>query len=433
MSMQTSERATLAPYMQGGVLANAEHDERSYRMAVHDSRARGNTAYPGVAMPENTGFYPFEIAYMKAGSSASKMSVRTALNGEGGAASRTAPNNPELQKEAVRASIKLAGVAFQPVTAAQANSLGITLQVAGLTKLRQTGNGAPVLPGDKLMAVVPEPGDAGLRRTVTPGAPVGSRYLLDVQPVKQHGAATRLFEHVTQALADPERYRELMGGPSVPGRTHNADMWTSASKALVDSYLTAGVLQLAELIDAGLVQPSAEFQVQIQAQAVSDGITEASGVTAGQSTAVLLAAWLRLIKNADGSDVAVGGTGAERMALAQLRNRLARVSLTAEGDRAHAFAVFNGRPDGKKVPGASADAANKKVSELRLTYASESAETGKLRSNLYGALRSEQYNHARRAIGAFHAALLEQDRFVLGFATTGRTKDGEFHAMLQMV
>ena len=426
MSMQTSERATLAPYMQGGVLANAEHDERSYRMAVHDSRARGNTAYPGVAMPENTGFYPFEIAYMKAGSSASKMSVRTALNGEGGAASRTAPNNPELQKEAVRASIKLAGVAFQPVTAAQANSLGITLQVAGLTKLRQTGNGAPVLPGDKLMAVVPEPGDAGLRRTVTPGAPVGSRYLLDVQPVKQHGAATRLFEHVTQALADPERYRELMGGPSVPGRTHNADMWTSASKALVDSYLTAGVLQLAELIDAGLVAPSAEFRTQIDAQAASDGAP--ADATSGQKTAVLLAAWLRLIKNADGSDVAAGGT-----ALAQLRNRLARVSLTAEGDHAHAFAVFNGRPAGKAVPGAGDGAANKEVSELRLTYASESAETGKLRSNLYGALRSEQYNHARRAIGAFHAALLEQDRFVLGFATTGRTKDGEFHAMLQMV
>ena len=429
MSMATSERAELAPVMQGGVLANAEYDERSYRLAVADSRARGNTAYPGVAMPENTGFYPGEIAWMRAGAgqNAAKMSVRTTVNGEAGPASRLAPNNPTLLKEAMRASMKLAGVNRTPVTAAQAATLGVTLQVAGLTQLRQMNMGRRILPGDKLMAVPPEPGAAGLSHAATPGAPIRSRYLLDVQPVDQHGAATRLFTHVTQALADPNQYREIMGGPSTPA-TRNADMWLSASKSLVDSYLVAGTLQLAELIDAGLVAPTVDFQAAINAQTAADGYAT---TTTGQKAAVVLAARLLLIQAADGSDPQAGLDGAGRTAYAQLRNRLARVALTSEGDRAHSFAVFTGRPNGKQLPGASAGA-NKKAADLELTRASES-ESGKLRGNLYGALRTEQYNHARRAIAAFHAALLEQDRFKLAIATSGTTKSGNVHAMLQMV
>ena len=170
--MQYSERATLAPYSQGLVVANAAYDSASQRTAVHDSQTLSNPLYGGAALPDNQGVFAHEIAYMKCSSQrngglgAAKMAVRTTLNGEGGEEARNNPNDKEFVRDSVRNKIKLAGVAMLTTapTTSQTN-LGVSLAVSGLTQLRQgkLSGHARVMPGDRLVAEVPLGGGEGLQ------------------------------------------------------------------------------------------------------------------------------------------------------------------------------------------------------------------------------------------------------------------------------
>jgi len=428
MSAELSSRAGLAPFGQGLVISNAHLDTKGEAAAEIDSNLDGgNPVYPGAGNPNNKGVFPHEIAWVDAraqrGVGASMVLARTAFNGEAGAAARQAPSNYPFVKDSFLNGIKLAGVTLMAASSdPRQSNQGISLQVGGLARVRQGrfADVPQVLPMDPLVVDAPLGGNSRMPRANT-GAPVSSRYLLFVRPLESKSVSARLHRLMRECLTSAPKFRDIM---NVSLRT--TDAWTTALKHIKDSYMIGGLLMLTELMDAGVVDPSAQLLAKLGAfrvngnDAAAPNQPQGNGATRGQRTAAYLAANLKLVvaRDANGAPLAAQ-TPEERSAYNQLAHRLANIVFAEAGDRAHAFGVYNVRvgrepldPRNVTEPG-----------DRRATGLSETKD-GHLRVDVYGQLRGHQINHFTRAASGFHHALLDENRRKIGFAVTGATVDG---------
>jgi len=420
MAQRYEDRAGRAVTRQGAMDATARLDTEAIDdLALENAVVR--SAYGGTDAKNVFDIVEREIVFSYAGrvgrrggDNEGALNVMSATNGMGAAATRAYPNNREMQRLAVRAQIRLVGASVNGVQAERGgHETGLTVQLAGLTTLPQ-GNTAHrnIAPGDIVVADVALPGADGLSRKnarVEPGVPK-EKYRLQARPYDALEPAANLCTHTSEVLRNGALWRAAMGAAH---RGTNA--WLSAVKSRVDSYLIALALGVAALIDNGELVPAGTLSLRTAAP-------DAANASAGQRAAAQLADLTRLV-HSDAATNSLDAPGRQRWAL--LRHALAATMLHDGSTRNFEFGYYASQSEVRR--GADAD------TEPAATQLARYGRSGKPKmGSVYGELLVAQLNHGLRAAAAVAHAVHDDERFILGKATTGALpqSSGRFHIAL---
>ena len=386
------DRQTNPVANQGGVFAGADYDMGA-RLTIQGENRDTPSLYGGAEDEKVWAIAPGELCYsatQKHGSSSGvKLSVLSALNGLGATASTLYPNEPEMVKEAVKNEIQFVGAAYQALSPSREDTnRGITVQLGGLKTLRMgVGEGDNFIkPGDLVCAEVPMPGRVysfargdSIRSATGRGVPP-NKTTLQLRRCSTKTAGESLRLHIQQLLKNPQKWRLAMGE-----RLLGTAVWATAAHEVMNSYLVGGLALVHALKSAG--------QISFTNARLPKDSTEVVAV---------LAASLGLI-DGEASDV--------------LRVR----------DRALNAIFYDGSNPRYEI---GADINNEKPGDSSFAGRSNNREVNL--SSPVGRLVHLQLTHFVRAVSGFHAAILNDLRFIVGKSTTGASVHGSNNAHVFM-
>jgi len=356
----------------------------------------------------------FSVPGKHGSSSNVKLAVLPALNGLGAQASVLYPNDADLVREAVKNSIQFIGAAYQALSAERSDAArGITVQLGGLKTLRMgAGKGDNFIkPGDLVCAEVPLPGriftfarNDSVRSQTGRGVPP-NKTTLQLRRCSHMTAGASLRLHIQKILADPQRWKMAMGE-----RLLGTAVWATAAHEVMNSYLVGGVIMVRQLLADGVLEPNA----RIAGRFFSVADAAAFGDDAEERTADLLAARLGQVLGV--TDTKDGlpplrrgdGTTYDDKLLKLRMNVLQRVFYDGSNPQ-----FEFGFQNGSAATGFAGRGADKKEVNTRSPV---------------GQLLKAQLNHFPRAVSGFHAAILQDLRFIVGKATTGASTHGSGNA-----
>ena len=404
---------------QGGVYAGADYDMGA-KLTIQAENRDTPSVYGGAEDADVWNITGTSLLFSVAGkhgsASGTKLAVLPCLNGLGTEASVLYPNDPAMVREAVKNSIQFIGAAYQALNVHDTTDAnrGINVQLGGLKTLR-LGHGEGdnfIKPGDLVCAEVPLPGrvytfsrNDSVRSQTGRGEPP-NKTTLQLRRCSHKTAGASLRMHIQKILDDPARWKMAMGE-----RLLGTAIWATAAHDTMNSYLVGGLFMVRELIAAGVLTPSAAFN----ASGFVDAATSATlnGASANPDAAVdldvpantLVTTFARVVGLQD-SSVSFNKNIAMQERLAGLRNKILQQIFYDGSNPAYEFGHTMGAGNQHTYGGRGAD--KKEVN---------------VRSPL-GRVLSLQLNHFPRAVSAFHTAILNDLRFIVGKATTGGSPHG---------
>ena len=415
---------------QGRVDAGAAYDMGA-KLTIQAENADTPSLYGGAQDEAVWNITDQDLLYSvpgKHGSSGStQLSVLPALNGLGVEASVIYPNDPAMVREAVKNSIQYIGAAYQALSAERSDAArGINVQIGGLKTLRM-GAGAGdnfIKPGDLVCAEVPLPGrvytfsrNDSVRSQTGRGVPP-NKTTLQLRRCSHKTAGTSLRLHIQKILEDPAKWKLAMGE-----RLLGTAVWATAAHETMNSYLSGGLFMVRQLIADHLLAPTdflgASGVIDAGVNARIHGAMEGAagnidnvGSVDEEANAVT-AAFAQVLGTIDSDPrrALSRNDGVDARLLGLRDNILQQVFYDGSNPRFEFGHVRTGvGAAGHDFQGRGAD---KKEVNLRSPI---------------GQVLSAQLNHFPRAVSAFHAAILNDLRFIVGKATTGASLHGSGNA-----
>ena len=383
---------------QGIVTADTNFDVGA-RTAILAQNARGASIYSGAQNPDNWNLAPRTVLFTAPGLSGaakgSRPHVLGSTNGLGAPATQklASASSEDLdtkdKEELVRLSIQNEIVPFGVSMFAHdvgksSQSQKIAAQLRGLATLPmgrctdENGNMDIIRPGDRVAVRVPRVNEIGGSGAAGNDIQTGfspSKYTLQVCRASTRSAAATAKLHVRAILSDPAKWKLAMGEYALG--TH---AWLTAAIAIQDSYLSGVVLALQYLLQAGDIAVPAGSRLGV--------------VPAGGDSLSFAANLSRALK--------LTGSGPAPVEGLRLRNELLQRIFHEKSKKYEAGYDPNVPERGRY---------NTRKNEINP-------------NDPIGALLELQLTHFSRALSAFDHAKSQEDRLVIGTATTGASVQG---------
>jgi hypothetical protein len=407
---------------QGAVIAGAAIDVGA-KITVQLENKDGMSLYRGADDEDVWTITPTDLLFTapsKSGSSANtQLAVLPALNGFGANASRIYPNDPHMVRAAVKTSIQSIGAAYQwQGSDRPSQPRGISVQMAGFKTL-PLGYSADddmnyIKPGDLVCAEVPLPnrqfshrrGDSA-HSVIARGAPP-NKTTLQMRRCSPYSASQALLMHIREILENPARWKHAMGE-----RLLGTAAWATAAHNVMNSYLVGGLIMVRELLAANILKGNAVPGLNIPSfAALNAAANDNARSDAANGVVEALAKVVGVIDDRGALTGALRpGTDAYE-AVNGLRSRVLNRIFYDGSNPAHehghsksgGFSNSNGRYANKEV--------NMRTDTGRFLHL--------------------QLNHATRAVAGFHAAILDDLRFIIGKAATGASPQGSGNAHVML-
>jgi len=331
-----------------------------------------------------------------------RLFVFSSLNGFGAEASRIYAGRPDavdLVQAAVHNEITYAGVSIEALGASDTEQIrGIAVTLAGLNTVQQAANlPVNIQANDLIRAVVPKPANGAFAGRSNNNGQEGvppQKYRLEAAPVDPASAGHWLRLHIRETLRDPVAWQAAMG-------PHHAGTaaWAAASSAVVDSYLTAVLLGVGVMVAGGLFTPSDRM---LEALDVDFPVGGENGTKLASANLVAALAQALNLRHVPSGGVRARLQPDQRRDFGQLRHTLAST-------------IFHDGVEGSV--NARYEFAN--MGPNRDNPAISKTTRGPSASTPLGQMLTNQLNHFPRAVGAFHTAILDDQRMIIGRALTG--------------
>ena len=402
-------------FRQGAININADIDTRTISALRKDAARNKQSIYPHAKDPGVWTVAEREIAFVMSNQrNSGKPSVLTALNGQGTAAAAAfagRENARELVKMAIRNNIQPMGtivesVSVDPDSSVGPQTMGVAVDMYGLETVCQSPwSPFDIRVGELVEAVLPgsdntgmHGGGRGINNAGEPGIS-GKKFRLEAAPVDPTTAGRNLRLVIQQLKTDPNAWVMAMGG-----HLRGTHMWLSAGRTVAESYLLGALLVIGVLIRQGHLQPAGGLQALL-ANLQAGAAPSLEDTSEDAVVALAQALSLRAVPS--------GG----------LRQQLSAQQRAAFGLLKHELisTVFYDGVDGR---------ANK-----RFEFAYRQAGAGGVPSSKaltrnnepkrfdpYGEVVTAQANLLVRAVGAFHDAILDQQRFIIGKCVTATSQ-----------
>jgi len=410
-------RASNPTMRQGAMDTHADFDNTTMKN-VRGEISRGRLSYYPHATDGSAGglwnVVEREVAYTTLGRRPTDdPAVLTTLNGQGvnaAAAFAGRENARELTEMAVRNNIQPFGVAVESLPVNPSGwgpqKTGVAVALAGLNTLQQSAT-APrnIRAGELVEALVPPAVDlagngGGSNNSGQDGVPP-EKFRLECGPVDPTLPGRRLRLVVRELITDPNSWAAAMGG-----HLRGTHVWLSAGRTVAESYMLSALLTVGVLIREGHLQPSGGLAALLAGQGAAGGNVQdtAENVVVALSQALALRA------------VPSGGlratlTPPQRAAFGKLKHTIASTifydGVAGKVNKRFEFAYRAG--------GDGAVASSKALAWP--------ANTPK-KHDPYGEVLQAQLNHFPQAVSAFHDAIMDQQRFILGKATSSVSGHG---------
>jgi hypothetical protein len=411
----------------GGVWAAATYDlGAKVAIQYENANSSAKSAYGGAEDESVWNIVPdnllFSVPGQHGSNAGTELSVLPTIAGLATEAAALYPGDDEMQRACVKNKIQYQGAAYQALSATREDAnRGISVQMAGLKTLRMGVGDGPdfIKPGDLVCAEVPLPNRSytfsrndSVRSAIASGEPPHKATLqLRRCTGKSSGATLRM--HIQKLLADPTSWKIAMGE-----RLIGTAMWATAAHEVMVSYLTAVVLGVTALVETDMLRPSDlsrfipdETDDFLAANLILADDNQAGFAKAAIEVSCALAKLLGLVDDPDNELGKLGTVTEPDIAIAGLRDRILQ-KIFYDGSHKNMAAEFGhfiedrvfrhrGRHDGSPV-------VNMGTCEGKLLHM--------------------QLNHIPRAVGGFHAAILDDLRFIVGKATTGASLSGSAKA-----
>lgn len=405
---------------QGAVIAGAAIDIGA-KITVQLENKDGMSLYRGADDEDVWTVTPTDLLFSAPGKSGSgantQLSVLPALNGFGADASRVFPNDPEFVRACVKNQIQYIGAAYQWQGSDRASaSRGISVQMAGFKTLPLgAGEGDNYIkPGDLVCAEVPLPhrqfthrrGDSA-HSVIARGAPP-NKTTLQMRRCSPHSASEALIMHINRILRDPQRWKHAMGE-----RLLGTSAWATAAHSVMTSYLAGGLLMVQRLMELNLIGTSQGFRDLPETKEIDDEWRKANTLDEKKRAAERVTAYLAKLLGVVDDRGAIRGRVVDKDLECLREDILLRIFYNGEYP-AYEFGRGNSAADGNL--------------EKRGRHGDNSVN---LKTD-HGKMLDVQLNHVRRAVSGFHAAILDDLRFIIGKAATGASYQGSGNAHVML-